>query len=276
MPELPEVQTIVNDLQKITGDTITGFSTDWPKAIKNVSFQKFQKEIFDQKITDIERFGKNILIRLSSGNALLIHLRMTGQLLVSDIKEKDHREKYSKHIHHIFFLKKNKALAFSDIRKFGTIELLNEKELAIKDGTSIDPFDKNFTPSVLANILNKKPKKKIKELLLDQSLISGIGNIYASEILFAAEILPTRLAKSLQDNEIKKLHSLIRKVLTKAIKFRGTSFSDYRDSSGKKGSFQKFLKVYGKAGEKCEGCDTIIHKMIIGQRSTFYCPRCQK
>lgn len=289
MPELPEVQTVVNDLQTIVGDSITGFWSDFEKGIKT---KEFGKKITGQEIIRIFRSGKNIVITLKNGHSIIVHLKMTGQLLLKvesgklKVENNKDADKYEKYVHHIFYLGKNHTLNFSDIRKFGTLELADEKTLAEKISTKgLDPFSVEYTfknfQLLLVRGKNKTSHsrvtgKNLKQFLMDQSFISGIGNIYASEIPFDAKLSPLRKINSFNTVESKKLFSSIKKILSKAIKLRGTSFSDYRDANGKTGSFQKFLKVYGKAGKKCPTCDTIVHKVIIGQRSTFYCPKCQK
>ena len=282
MPELPEVQTIVNDLQKITGDTITGFWSNFPKAIKS---ENFDKEIIGQKIERVRRVGKNVVIELASKNNIMIHLKMTGKLILVEqetcsITQKTRRQKQeavSKHLHHIFYLKNNGTLEFHDIRKFATLEVADSERLsAIINSKGVDPFSADFTSQKLLGIIKRKKNKNLKSFLMDQSAISGIGNIYASEIPFDAKLSPLKKAGNLTEKEIVSLHKSVLKILTKAIELRGTSFSDYRDASGKKGGFQEYLKVYGKAGNKCSQCDTIIEKSIVQQRSTFHCPNCQK
>jgi len=287
MPELPEVQTIVDDLnKKIKGDTIAGFWSDWKKSIK-MPVDKFTREIKGRKILNASRIGKNIFLNLSGGKTIYIHLKMTGHLLVktqnSKLKTqsfgKDYfGEKVNQYIHHIFYLKSGKTLEFSDLRKFGKIILEDTKKIGnIKEirELGIDAMSKNFSLSELENILDKK-KTKIKILLMDQSKITGIGNIYASEILFEAGILPTRSAEKISREERKKLFLAIKKVLKYAIKMRGTSDSDYRDTAGAPGKFQEVLKVYRRSGKKCLKCDTIIRRIKLGQRGTFFCPVCQK
>jgi formamidopyrimidine-DNA glycosylase len=270
MPELPEIQTIVNDLQQIIGDHITGFVSYWPKSIKNSSVKKFATNISGRKILGIERIGKNIAIALASGNIILIHLKMTGQLVL------DNKNADTKYARHIFYLKRNGALEFRDIRKFGTLEIIDDKKLAaIREDRGVDPFSKYFTLKKFSALLDKQKNKVIKAVLMDQQVVAGIGNIYASEILFEAKILPMRKTNSLKTEEIKKLYQSIKKILRKAVLLRGTSSSDYRDVQGEKGQFQDHLKVYQRAGKKCVKCATIVEKLIIGQRSTFYCPHCQ-
>lgn len=285
MPELPEVQTIISDLnEKIKGDTLADFWSDWKKALKNISVEKFKKEIKGRKILEVKRIGKNIFINLSGGKTIYIHLKMTGHLLVKsqipNSKNIDYfGDRVNQYIHHIFYLGKNKTLEFSDLRKFGKILLVDTDKLdkleEIKK-LGIDVMSGEFSLEKFQEILRKKPRKKIRDILMDQGIVSGIGNIYASEILFEAGVLPERLAKNLKKEEKKLVYKSIKNVLKKAIRLRGTSDSDYRDTSGAPGKFQKVLRVYRRSGMKCKKCDTIIKKIKLGQRSAFYCPKCQK
>jgi formamidopyrimidine-DNA glycosylase len=286
MPELPEVQTIINDLnRKIKGDTITGFWSDWKKSVR-MPIEKFEKKIKGKKILSASRIGKNIFLNLSGGKTIYIHLKMTGHLLVKEKgkrkKEKEGKdyfsEKVNQYIHHIFYLKSGRTLEFSDLRKFGKIILEDTDKVGeIREIKSLgaDAMSKEFSLEKFDEILEKKTTK-IKLLLMDQSKIAGIGNIYASEILHEAGILPTRGADKVSREERIKLFLAIKKVLEKGIKLRGTSDSDYRDTAGAPGRFQKVLKVYRRAGKKCAKCGTIIQRIKLGQRGTFFCPVCQK
>lgn len=274
MPELPEVQTIVNDLQgKIIGEKIIHFCSDFFKSIKTPNFEK---NIINKKILAVYRIGKNIAIELSGKQTILVHLKMTGKLIFrKDTLNKNSRLS-EKHVHSVFFFEKNKRIEFSDIRKFGTLSLLDKSEVNEKIANNgIDPFSENFNLSNISNLLANK-NMKIKAALMNQALISGIGNIYASEILFDAKILPQKITSTLTKREISRIISSTLKILRKSILLRGTSVSDYRDSENKKGQFQNYLKVYKKDGQKCKKCDTIIEKIIINQRSTFFCGKCQK
>lgn len=306
MPELPEVQTVVDDLnKKIKGDKIVGFWSDWKKTIKNISFSKFVSEINGRKVLGSRRLGKNIFIDLSSKNGrsgkpektLYIHLKMTGHLLVKGdlpageagkLKVKSGNKNYfddrvNQYIHHIWYLRdekgNKKTLEFSDLRKFGKIVLVDYGEVEnlpeIKS-LGIDAMDKSFTLDKFKEILEKKSKSSIGLTLMEQSLIAGIGNIYRSEILFEAGVNPNRKNSELSENETKKIFSEMKKVLKKAIKMRGTSDSDYRDTSGEPGRFHKVLKVYRRDGEKCKKCANILERIKIGQRSVFLCSKCQK
>ncbi|MFZ2975934.1 MAG: bifunctional DNA-formamidopyrimidine glycosylase/DNA-(apurinic or apyrimidinic site) lyase [Candidatus Moraniibacteriota bacterium] len=312
MPELPEVQTVVSDLnEKIKGDTIVGFWSEWPKAIKLASSaDEFSKKIKNRKILGARRIGKNIFIDLSGGKTLYIHLKMTGHLLVKKQETRDKEQKNSKskkqsyfndkvnqYIRHIFYLKSQKSkvktatqnlklknnydktLEFSDLRKFGKIvlddtdKINNLKEIK---ALGIDALDSKFTFKKFQEILERKPNSKIGIILMDQNVISGIGNIYRSEILFDAKVLPERLVRSISKKDLEKIYKVTIKILKKAVKMRGTSDSDYRDTSGAPGSFQKVLKVYNKEKKSCQVCNTIIKREILGQRSVFICSSCQK
>jgi len=299
MPELPEVQTVVNDLnEKIKGDTITEFWSVWPKAIKDKSLKVFQQEITGRKILLARRIGKNIFIDLSGNKTLYIHLKMTGHLLIkatpqelnsnkaktaqefsSENGKNYFEDKVNQYVRHKFFLGKNKVMEFSDLRKFAKIMLVDTdkiSELPEIKALGVDAMSPDFTFQKFNEILEKKKKSPIGITLMDQHLIAGIGNIYRSEILFLAGILPTRKNESISLEKRKAVYKHTLAVLKKAIKLRGTSDSDYRDTTGAPGGFQKVLNVYNRASEKCKKCDTMIERAVLGQRSIFFCPKCQK
>lgn len=295
MPELPEVQTVVSDLnQKIIGYTIVDFWSDWKKAIKSSTYQTFRKNIKGKKILNVRRI-ENIFVDLSEGWTLYLHLKMTGHLLIKDnkkISEKEQEnfgERVNQYVHHIWFLDKNDKkdrnncqlnLEFSDLRKFAKIVLLKTDEVEnlpeIK-ALGIDAMDGKFNFKIFQEILEKRPKSVIGIILMNQNLIAGIGNIYRSEILFEARVRPERKVGDLSVDEMRKIFDQIKKILKKAIKMRGTSDSDYRDTSGGVGRFQNFLKVYRLDGEVCQKCGkSEIERIKMAQRSVFYCEECQK
>ncbi|MDO8529598.1 MAG: bifunctional DNA-formamidopyrimidine glycosylase/DNA-(apurinic or apyrimidinic site) lyase [bacterium] len=309
MPELPEVQTIVSDLnKKIIGDTIIDFWSDHKKSIKNKTLENFRQEIKNRKIINARRIGKNIFIDLSGDKTLYMHLKMTGHLLVKPqipipprwdkfqnfphppTPSPDGRgrgegvksyfdDRVNQYIHHIFYLKTGKTLEFSDLRKFAKIVLDDTRkinELKEIKALGADALEEKFTLEKFEEILKKRKNTPIGIVLMEQERISGIGNIYRSEILFEAGILLQRKSGSISAKERTKIYNSIKKVLEKAIKLRGTSDSDYRDTAGAPGNFQKALKVYRKDGAKCKKCGTIIKRIKMGQRSAFYCPNCQK
>jgi formamidopyrimidine-DNA glycosylase len=319
MPELPEVETIVSDLnKKIKGATITKFWSDFSSAIKGATLEKFKREMKSKKILSAQRVGKNIFLNLSGGKSLHIHLRMTGHLLVKSNpphpnpllgKERElntkkpspyqdrslpagrqggrrpdevdfFNDKVNQYIHHIWYLSKNKTLEFSDLRKFATMRLLETKALEkylVEKKIGIDAMSEKFTLAKFNELLNAKPKMLIGIFLLDQSIISGIGNIYRSEILFSAGVLPERKSESLKKDERKKIFLATKRILKLAIKMRGTSDSDYRDSDGAPGHFQELLKVYRRDKLPCPArCGGKILRKKMAQRSVFYCAGCQK
>jgi len=275
VPELPEVETIVRQLQKgIRGKTITAFSSDTPKMLIGYSLKKFQQTIQNRKIIKVKRKGKIILLELSGGLILAVHLRLTGQLFIR--KPSDLPDKYN---HAKFSLGKLCQLRFNDLRKFGQIWLLPKKELK-KDFGKIqklgpDPLEPKFTFQKFKKILKGKTAK-IKTLLLDQAKISGIGNIYSDEALFLAKIHPETPADKIPPAKLQSLYRAIKKVLREAIKHHGTSDMWYREAYGKKGKHQLHLRVYHRTGSPCKKCKATIKRIKINNRSTHFCPRCQK
>ncbi|MBU4536496.1 DNA-formamidopyrimidine glycosylase [Patescibacteria group bacterium] len=284
MPELPEVQTVVSDLEKkVVGKTMSDFGSEWKRRVRP-SFVKFKKGIIGKKIIGSRRIGKHIVLDLLSGNSIVIHLKMTGHLLLKTkslgrATSKYFKDRVNGYVRHWFEFKDGSRLEFSDMRKFGwvflveTSEVENIKEISV---LGIDALDPRLKLQKFGKLLDNKPKSKIGILLLDQHWIAGIGNLYRSEILFDAGVHPERLVGDLNLNEQKKIYFAMRKILRKAIKLRGTSDVDYRDTDGKKGTFQNFLKVYRRTGEKCIGCGGRVKTFKMGQRSVFYCEECQK
>ena len=287
MPELPEVETIRQELFVIKGKKIKEVKVNNPKTVDN-KVKKFIRETTNQKIIDITRRAKLLIVKLTADKNLLIHLKMTGQLLYEDQKGKlfgggHPDEKYlletpGKFTQAVFSFSDNSKLYFNDIRKFGWIKLLSDTELEKefeKQAYGPEPLGEEFTLDWFTENLKKKTTK-IKQLLMDQKFISGIGNIYAAESLFAAGIDPTKPAGKIRADKIKSLFQSIKKVLTESIKSKGTSANTYVDIYGKKGNFVPKLKVYGRQGEPCKKCKTELKKIKMGQRSTVYCPKCQK
>jgi len=263
MPELPEVETIRREvLPYVKGKTITGVEIIDPRNIKGISPSVFKKKIAGQKILDIERKAKYQLFKLASGKYLVIHLGMTGRLLFAP----------DKYVKVVFNLSGGKKLYFSDARIFGRI-LFFDSYPQLELGP--EPLAADFTWQKLKALLSKR-KTALKLVLLDQKLLSGVGNIYANEALFRAGIHPQRKANQLTDAEYQKLYKAIREVLLEAIKYRGTSDNWYVDARGKKGGFQERLRVYGRKGEPCVKCKGKIIRIGLGQRGTFFCPKCQK
>ncbi len=275
MPELPEVQTIVSDLGKVLpGQTIRDVWTDWPKMIKNPeSFAEFKKELTGRKISGVKRKGKNILIGLTGGKTLLIHLKMTGHLLYGS------DDPQNRFLHLVINFSTGKQLALSDVRKFAKILICETGKLGeledIKD-IGIEPMDKFFTYAKFKEILSNR-KGRIRDILMNQEIIAGIGNIYCSEILWEAGIYPFRKTLTLRGSDLHEIYRAILKILKQAIKARGDSIIDYRDISGKKGGYQFLHKAYQMEGKKCSKNDGGIIKIVKQKgRSAFFCPVHQK
>jgi len=304
MPELPEVQTIADDLnKKILGNKILKIWLDWPKHInllenkksslklvKKPALQDFEKIIKGKKIIKVRRRAKNLLIDLAGGYLMLVHQKMTGHLLVGKWKVEKNKIKalspknivedpYNRFIHVIFYLSSGEMLALSDMRKFAKI-ILGKKEdvenLAELKELGPEPLDKKFKAEDFIKIIGSKTGK-IKQVLMNPKVISGIGNIYSDDILWLARINPFKPANKISKEKLKELYKDIKIILYKAIKKRGSSISDFRDTSGKKGDYGKIMLVYQREGEKCLRNDGgIIIRKKIGGRSAHFCPICQK
>lgn len=310
MPELPEVETVVRDLnKKVVGQTITAVWFDWPKMIKDYAAQSrlhvsqkavsaFSKDLIGEKIINAKRRAKNILIYLSHGKVLLIHQKMTGHLLVGKWQVTNGKvtpiepkavieDSYNGYIHLILTLssviarkakQSSMMLALSDVRKFAKVilgtreQIENLPELTQLGPDALDP-KLSVGPFARMVLLERRP---IKQVLMDPQVIAGIGNIYSDDILWQAKIHPQRKANSLKAAELKAIYAAMRAVLKKAVKLRGTSTSDFRDTAGKKGGYTGHLLVYQRKGEPCNRCKTLIERIIVGGRSAHFCPKCQK
>jgi len=271
MPELPEVETIRRDLEKlIVGRKILDIKTNSPKQVQP-SLTAVKKAIVGTTIKKIQRRAKILQIFFSNGKIIIIHLKLTGRLLV---RKKGDRVDDWQHI--TISLDKGKELRFADSRKFGWFRLLkDEKELKkVLSDFGPEPFD-DLTLPVFQKILGST-SRPVKIVLMDQQRISGIGNIYANEALFLAGIDPRRPADKISKEEGKKVYDSLEKVLKAGIKYRGASDQYYLDALGHKGSYQEHFLVYGRQGKKCFHCSEIIKRISLGGRGTFYCPQCQK
>lgn len=275
MPELPEVETICRSLNKeIKNLTICGIDVFYSGILKKNSKKIFTSILKNKTIIDVKRIGKAVNISIADDYTMLIQLKMTGRFYLPGTK-KD----ITKHTHLLFTLSNNKLLAFEDVRKFACVYLDKSpeiKQLSYLKTLGCEPLSKDYTEKLLKQKLKRFPKKNIKSFLLDQHIICGIGNIYASEILFYSKINPQRICSSLKPKEIKDIFLYIPAILKEAIKHKGTTFSNYRDVDGNKGSFVNKLTVYGKKDLPCTKCKSPILKTTIAGRSTFHCPKCQK
>ncbi|MTI79631.1 MAG: bifunctional DNA-formamidopyrimidine glycosylase/DNA-(apurinic or apyrimidinic site) lyase [Firmicutes bacterium] len=274
MPELPEVETVKRSLEKlIVGLTIAKVDILMPKIIKSHTPDQFQQLIAGRKVISLERRGKYLQIHLSGTYTLIIHLRMTGRLvLITGSK------KLPKYTHVIFHLEKDKRLVFADMRQFGTINLVPDEELQNMPGLKDlgpEPLGNDFSLGYLEKELQRR-RTRVKTLLLNQSFVAGLGNIYADEALHLAKIHPERLANELSQQEVINLHQAIIEVIKQGIENRGTSFSDYVDGEGNIGSNQNMLKAYQRAGEPCHCCGTNMERKKVTGRSSCYCPQCQR
>jgi len=290
MPELPEVETIVNDLKlKVLGRTFIDLWTDAEGLIKRPKkFSDFKKGVIGERIQSVRRRGKNIVFELSGGKAMLIHQKMTGHLLLGkwsktaqgwkpEVPGPIADDPMNRFLHLIFWFDDGSMLALSDMRKFAKAELWDAKDLRESQETDLgpEPLEPEFSFERFKDRLKDK-KGKIKQILMDQEAIAGIGNIYSDEILFQAKVAPSRRVSSLSDEELKEIYKAAKEILKKAIKARGASVSDFRDLQGEKGGFQKLAKVYRREGEKCPECSAIIKREKMGGRSAHFCPNCQK
>jgi len=282
MPELPEVETIKGGLLiKAKGKKIKDVRIRVPKV-----FIGDRKKIIDAKIKDVRRTGKILQVILDNGYSIIIHLKMTGQLVFEERGEKSvggHPQKIyeqplpHKHTHIIYTFTDDSHLYFNDLRKFGWNKVIKtskvDKTLG-PDKFGPEPGSKGFSSEYLKKIFSRS-KKTIKQVLMDQNKISGIGNIYSSESLFYARIKPTKSANKLSDKEIEKLKKALEKVIKLGLKHGGSSENTYVNIEGKKGKYMDIAVVYQRAGEKCRKCGGKIRSQKIGGRTAFWCPACQ-
>lgn len=271
MPELPEVETVAADLRQVlVGRRFLSADIVWPRTLAAPDPASCSQRLAGRAVLDVGRRGKYLLIHLDSGETLVVHLRMTGRLAVVPPGDP---ELASPHLRAAFALADGASLAFNDARKFGRIWLTADvAEVVGKLGP--EPLGWTFTPEALAEKVGKR-RTAIKALLLDQTVVAGVGNIYADEALFLAGIHPTRTGASLTGDEIRRLHATIRQVLAESIEQRGTMLRDYRTPYGDDGAYRERLRVYGRPGHPCPRCGAPIERIRVAQRSTHFCPRCQ-
>jgi formamidopyrimidine-DNA glycosylase len=302
MPELPEVETTSRILArlangKIIQDVWTDYGSLYHKGKRNIKnkdyFPTFKKLVVGHRIINVHRRGKNVLIDLEGKKTILIHMKMTGHLLYGQYKydKKNNtwapveigplQDPYNRFVHLVFSLNNKKHIALSDTRKFAKVCVLETENIYTDPELSHlgpEPLTKNFTLNTFSNILSRGKAKKIKQVLLDQTLIAGIGNIYSDEALWLSGISPFTETSKIKGKNLALLYKSIRNVLNKGIDFGGDSMSDYRTPTGERGRFQLHHEAYRRKGEKCRkrGCSGIINRTIIGGRSTHYCDKHQK
>jgi formamidopyrimidine-DNA glycosylase len=274
MPEMPEVEIIRRYLDtQVAGKTIMNLDIRLPRMIKWPDVEGFRALVTGRTIKSMNRRGKYLLMELDNDSKVVFHLRMTGRLVYEPTGEtSDH------HARVIFHLQDGASLVYGDTRTLGTIHGLKPQELGMLKGLAEmgpEPLSAEFTAEYLYKTANQR-KVAIKSFLLNQKYIGGIGNIYADEALFLARIHPLRPANSLTQAECSRLWESVNKVIAAGIADGGTTFRDYQNGEGGKGSHQEHLYVYGRKGEQCRNCGAVIERITVGGRGTHFCPKCQE
>lgn len=279
MPELPEVEVVARTIKdEIKGKTIEEVEVFWPRIINYPDDQEeFKILLKGQKIEDVKRTGKYLRVQIGEDYEWIVHFRMTGKF-----KMLPEEERKQKHVHLYLQLEgEDEGLAYHDVRKFGDHFLVPKGKYDVIKGlhhAGVDPLSKEFTLSTFKELLTKK-KRRIKALLLDQSIITGLGNYICDEILWFPNekgVHPERLSNTLIDKELQNIFARVHQVIQESIRLGGNSFRDFSYGDGMKGDFKKMLKVYGRKDEPCFNCGTPIEKIVVGGRSTHYCPACQR
>ncbi len=272
MPELPEVETIRRDLVPLlSGRTITDvwISDNAPRLVQLLTPEEFCRQLRGRRIEGVSRRGKYLILDLDRGMMWVVHLRMTGRFQhdTSPCPE-------SPYLRAAFGLNDGSRICFVDLRKFGMMWLVDDWSLVNPD-LGPEPLEDEFDLAVFRSIL-KRRNAPIKSVLLDQSVLAGVGNIYADEALFVARVRPTRAGSSLTKPAVERLYHAIREVLEIALGDRGSSFRDYVDASGQEGEHQLNVQVFRRTGQPCYKCGSEIRRVKVGGRSTHFCPHCQR
>lgn len=264
MPELPEVETVVRGLQgPMIGRTFTHVDITWPNTLKT-PLSDLKARLPGQRVEAITRRAKYLHFHLSDGDNLFIHLKMSGSLWVVPQAEPVHR-----HVRAIFGLDNGFDLRFKDMRKFGRVYLVDNPDL-VTGNLGPEPLVDSFTPADFRRLF-KRRSGRLKPLLLNQTFIAGIGNIYADESCFLAKLHPRRQVNTLSEGDLNVLYQAIRQVLRHGIMLKGASFDEvYRG-----GEYQNYFQVYQKTGQPCPVCGTLIERIVLGGRATHFCPQCQ-
>ena len=289
MPELPEVEVVKRSLEsKILNSIIKKVQINDHKLRYKVK-KEIAKKITGKKIKKIKRRSKFLIFEINKTYLMLVHLGMTGKFFLEDRNKKKFKtsfyyllnyQKDQKHNRVIFFLSKNRKLIYNDVRKFGFIKLYkltNYIRISHLKNLGPEPLEKKWNFKYFKNyIVNKK--RNIKNILMDQRFVSGLGNIYVNEILFLSGVRPCSEVKELKDFKIKKIIKNSKMILKKSIKLGGSTIKDFSSENGKKGVFQEHLKIYGRKGKKCSNvdCNTNVVRIVISNRATFFCKKCQK
>jgi formamidopyrimidine-DNA glycosylase len=272
VPELPEAETIARDLDpRLAGARIAAIHVSHEDVIEGDA-RAFAESVSGRTIDGVGRRGKNVVIRLADGARLVVNLGMTGRLVTSDAQ----RAGELGHIAVAFELDDGRSLLYDDTRRFGLLQLYERDAWPDRDAElGLEPLEDGFTSEALW-AMTRRTRTPIRNFLLDQYRVAGVGNIYALEALFRAGIRPTRRSHRVTRTQVARLRDELRNVLSAAIENRGTTFSDYRDASGEAGAFEPLLRVYGREGQPCPNCGTPIKRVVLTNRSAFYCPRCQR
>jgi formamidopyrimidine-DNA glycosylase len=273
MPEMPEVETVVRTLNNLViNKQIISVELLVPKMLKNVSYEEFSSALINSEIDSIDRYAKYIFINLSSKYTLISHLRMEGKYNFSQESTKP-----EKHDAALFHFTDGTKLAYNDTRKFGTFDLVktNQKH-NYKSIAKLGPEANNYSGLVKIIPLIRSKNRKIKEVLLDQTIMAGLGNIYVDEVLFKAKVHPEQVASTISVTKMKQIMKISCEIMEDAIKAGGTTVKSFTISGGATGLFQYNLNVYGRANEPCRICQTPISKIKVGGRGTHFCTKCQK
>ena len=269
MPELPEVETVRTRLEPVlVGRLLARVDIRDPRLTRPFEPQAVAKELEGERVASVERRGKYLVVRFEGGRALLVHLRMTGGFL---------HGRDDPHARAQITLDDGTNVTYRDVRRFGTWLLLEAGELEpyLDARLGAEPLERGFGPVALAARLAKR-RASVKAALLDQRTVAGMGNIYADEALWRARVHPLRPAGDLDDDEVRRLHAAVRRSLEIGIARQGATLRDYRQPDGRRGGMQLEFRVYGRGGEPCERCGTLIEKTRVAGRGTWYCPSCQR
>jgi formamidopyrimidine-DNA glycosylase len=273
VPELPEAETIVRDLQaRLPGSTIVRVSVRHADVLhRGLTPAKLGARLRGRAVTGVSRRGKNVVLELEGGWRVVINLGMTGRVVTSDAQ----RAGELRHVAVSFHLADGRSILYDDARRFGDIDVRDAAGWLERDAElGVEPLSDAFTADALHS-LTRTSITPIRNWLLDQRRIAGVGNIYAIEALHRAGVRPTRRARTLKRRETAALRDALRTVLQESIDARGTTISDYRDASGERGGFDQRLRVYDREGLPCGACGAAIRRVVLSNRSAFYCPRCQ-
>jgi formamidopyrimidine-DNA glycosylase len=263
MPELPEVETVVRSIARLVGRRIVSAEFRAARILRGGDPERMAARLAGRRIAAIRRYGKFILVTLSGGGYLLLHLGMTGRLLLGGAP--------GKHTHAVFTLDGG-VLQFDDSRQFGAIEVHEDFPARV---ARLGPEPLEIAAPDFARALRRR-RTRVKALLLDQTFVRGVGNIYADEALFRAGIHPMAITARLRQDRALRLHQALAEVLTEAIAAGGSSISDYVDAGGRRGLFQVSHRVYQRTGQACVNCGAAVRRVVVAQRSSHFCPRCQK